>query len=508
MANHHHPHADDDDNDEEDPKDSVAANCIRFFHSLSAGAEDRCFAPVFTHQCFPGEFIPGYHPLETGGASRSTKITAHNQQQQHSSFAHAATHSLAIAIELTPGCDACTVSVDCRPLKRALEESTTDDDKKQTEDPEDPAPAAETKNSSTNQATKNSQLNINNDDGDSVELGSEDSDSEDEEDNAIQKETPPPKRLSEQEICAQLQKFLPPIIVPKASPSKDASSFQYLKTPFGTIITEYSHGDDMDFSLTVCSGKECADYHSAVQKLAPWYIESASDIDPTEDEGKAWKILYLFRKHNKNAPADSIDHPCYYYSLAGYMTLYHFESPFRKPLGGTIVRVCQALILPMYHRMGHGKRMLHAVFGICSHADNNNNIVEVNVEDPAPAFSSLRDVVDWERYQQTGRQWFVDDKRFACCHDIAKAEFFAALKESDALEITTVALTTARQIQTVHELDRLHRLQEYLQQASGKDSAANRIDDEQRELLEKRFRLMVKQRLNRQNREGSQETAQ
>ena len=257
---------------------------------------------------------------------------------------------------------------------------------------------------------------------------------------------------------------------------------------------------------------ECADYHKAVQKLATWYIESASDIDPAEEEG-AWNVLYLFRKHqndehvhnNNDDDNNQQEQSYYFYSLVGYMTLYHFHSPLRKPVGGTIVRVCQALLLPCYQRMGHGKRMLHTVFDQCrrSTADDSSGgihdtIVEVNVEDPAPAFAALRDVVDWERYQESGQTWFRE-----ACHDITDINCFAVLKDSEALPITVQALTTTRQIQTVYELDRLQRLQQHLRQTEQQHQSSSDNDNkqEQREVMEKRFRLMVKQRLNRQNRE-------
>ena len=427
--------------EEEDPKDSVAVNCIRFTVALPAASTSQqldvdrlAFAPVYTHQCFPGEYIPGYHPLTTPLST-----------VKHSSLQHAAMHRLAIDIALAPACDHCTVSLQMRPLKRSLEQDEKD-------------------------------VTTQSDNDNLTAAGKDTNDSNH-------------RCLSETEIYAQLQRFLPPIV------SKE-SSFSYLSKPVGSVVAEYSLASPaMDFCLTVCLGKECADYHKAVQKLATWYIESASDIDSAE-EGGAWKILYLFRKHNKRADNNDNKQKLYYYSLVGYMTLFHFESPLRKPVGGTIVRVCQALLLPCYQRMGHGKRMLHTVFDQCRRSFESGSIhkiVEVNVEDPAPAFAELRNVVDWERYHESGQTWFRE-----ACHDVTKSDFFAVLKDSEALPITVQALTTTRQIQTVYELDRLQRLQQHLRDMnSARDS--NSIDQELRESLEKRFRLMVKQRLNRQN---------
>jgi len=447
--------------EDEDPQDSAAARAIRFSLPCSVSAEEPTnkifFAPVFTHQCFPGEHIPGYHPAEAAAAVDAEIMTINNRKQQHSSFEHSATHRIAIGVLLAPACHACRLTVDIRPLKRgALEEASPN---------EEASPQRKRLHREGG------------DDDDEESLGSEDSESENDEDAAVEEE--PPKRLTEDEIREQLQKFLPPIM-------ESTASLNYLSAPLGKLVSEYNR-NGMDFCLALCPGRDCVDYHNCVQKLAPWYIESASDIDPMEDDGHAWKMLYLFRKHGPEE-----------YSLVGYSTLYHFDSPFRKPVGGILVRVCQAIILPPYQRMGHGKTMLHTVFDVCAAAcDDSKKIVEINVEDPAPAFSALRDVVDWERYLRAGKQWFHNDSSNSGsrCQDITDAAFFATLKESEALEITAQALTTVRQVQTVYELDRLQRLQQHLQ------STTNLGNDVARELLEKRFRLMVKQRLKNQNRE-------
>merc|ERR1712194_651158 len=96
------------------------------------------------------------------------------------------------------------------------------------------------------------------------------------------------------------------------------------------------------------------------------------------------------------------------YSLAGYITLLHVHSPFRKP-PGIIVRICQALILPPYHRAGHGSAMLHSLYA-CAESKNDAtftssfsgiDILEINVEDPAPAFVALRDFTDYQRFLST-----------------------------------------------------------------------------------------------------------
>jgi histone acetyltransferase 1 len=102
------------------------------------------------------------------------------------------------------------------------------------------------------------------------------------------------------------------------------------------------------------------------------------------------------------------------------MTLYHFTSHFRKPLPGTVLRICQVLLLPPYQRSGHGQRMLTIIHEWADGTFNHslptdlavNDIVEINVEDPAPAFIWLRNKVDYQRLNNAAynnNMWFGDN---------------------------------------------------------------------------------------------------
>jgi histone acetyltransferase 1 len=274
--------------------------------------------------------------------------------------------------------------------------------------------------------------------------------------------------------------------------------------------------------------------------------------------------------------------------LAGYVTLFHFCSPFRKPIPGTIVRICQALILPPYQRAGHGRQMLATIHRwvrgeyvaaaaaaaattttktptllptslACADADSATivaadhfaDIVEINVEDPAPAFVALRNRVDFEEFlraKKKGEPWIVavddnDDKsrRTTCSSsngggggrndDAAKSlaaaaaadsnvhdeAFFQPLTEARARSAATRAKITSRQIHIVYELDRLYYVFQLTkkhgvvfeqQQAKNDDSSSNsnRSDHDNKNILdnehlEKQFRLMVKRRLKREHKE-------
>lgn len=71
------------------------------------------------------------------------------------------------------------------------------------------------------------------------------------------------------------------------------------------------------------------------------------------------------------------------------MTLFTFRNPFV----GAKLRVCQALILPIYQGQGWGKKMLLEVY---KRTSDRVDTSEVTVEDPAPGFQFMRDAVDIE----------------------------------------------------------------------------------------------------------------
>lgn len=269
------------------------------------------------------------------------------------------------------------------------------------------------------------------------------------------------------ELQNMMEKFLPKYLL-----SGSFLKEEYLTAPPGQIHSTYER-NGQTFCISVCEGQECASFHSSVQKLAYYFIETAEDVDVGSNEA-SWKCLYLCRKHEEDK-----------FSFAGYMTLFHFSSPFRKPKSGTVLRVCQALVLPSLQRAGHGKAMLHAVF-----ATADTTVVEINCEDPAPEFQQLRLVVDYERFLEQGRVWFSQSENTTISPQ--DDGFFSPINDSTAQQLTTKALTTAKQIQMVFELDVLCRLEEYLSTAS---ELSNRTD------LEKSYRLMVKQRLRRQHQE-------
>jgi len=156
--------------------------------------------------------------------------------------------------------------------------------------------------------------------------------------------------------------------------SAAAAEGGYLPQPIGQILKTYHRkvrgavsnsntkcyvdvdSSTSEFVIALADGSDRLDhhtppstvarYHNSVQRLARWYIETADGVDVAEDGRGFWKVMYLFRRHNHNHGDDDgsgTSSSSRRLSLAGYMTLLHVHSPFRKPFPGIIVRVCQGM---------------------------------------------------------------------------------------------------------------------------------------------------------------------
>jgi len=214
-------------------------------------------------------------------------------------------------------------------------------------------------------------------------------------------------------------------------------------------------------------------------------------------------------------PTNQVVMPRYRYSLVGYMTLFCFSSPFKKPKGGIIQRVCQVVILPPYQRAGHGKKMLQAVY---DYARNSRlpslitpfqaEIVEINVEDPAPAFVALRDSVDYQLIRdncvdvlsgQDERSSFKGSITPIIPIKYLDPEYMEPLLIADATQAATIAKITPRQVQIAYEIYKLDIVLKRKAQHIKTDSTTserNESDDRKETDTEKKWNIMVKKRLN------------
>ena len=330
--------------------------------------------------------------------------------------------------------------------------------------------------------------------------------------NNIDEQLTLPKIMNESQACERILRALPDTKSSDITP-KENQNDNYLVEPFGTVLQSYTvnlQGSDTEFVLALANGQEAKTFHSQIQKLALFFIENADCVDLTSDEGGgAWDVLYCFRKHENLRPVCS-EIPCKStgYSLVGYMTLFGFYAPFHKPKGGIVLRICQALVLPPYQRQGHGKRMMRAVyehaggkFDIALRKGKENSsaaarqliareIVLVNVEDPAPGFTYMRDAIDYECFQSL----IADKEEFRSLLQSYLGDDYKSLPDADATTAASIAKITSVQIQIAYEIHKLSQMKQYSAQ-----SLQGRLS--QIEELKKKYRLMVKKRLNQLHKE-------
>jgi len=121
------------------------------------------------------------------------------------------------------------------------------------------------------------------------------------------------------------------------------------------------------------------------ENIAIWFIETADSLDFSVDR---WEAVFLFKVLKQSiSTTDQVVNIQHRYALVGYVTLFSFQNPIL----GAKLRICQALIFPNFQRQGLGHKMLITIYEL---AKSRQEVVEVTVEDPAPAFQILRDQVD------------------------------------------------------------------------------------------------------------------
>jgi histone acetyltransferase 1 len=454
----------------DEPQYSSAALC------LTLNFLDAPFRPEFTHQCVENEAFRGHQPLkqvleEAGSnflqtSSNNSKTEDDDTLLHKSHLGHSSDNKnnteLDVQITLAPSCRKCQVIIHTTQQQQQHQQQQLpqngDDNNRQAkrqklgDDTTTPSSVTDTVDTNNNGST------------------------------AAAKHNPP---FSNAEIRQSISKALPEIF--EFSWDED-----YLSEPVGSVLTEYSV-DDNTFVLALANGDDSQsitqDYHAQIQKLAIWFIENADDVNVGNTQSGFWKVLYLFQKHNPSK-----------YSLVGYITLFHFIAPFHKPTPGVILRICQALVLPPYQGQGHGKRLMQCIYDMihekyekeCYYSTQQQQqpIVQVNVEDPAPGFTALRHKVDLQ-WLTDHPEWWPSDRKNKDITD--PTIFFTALSEAQAVETSARAKITPQQVHIVNELQKLQALQHY------NDSG------DMKEELEKRFRLLVKKRLNKDHAEDMSE---
>lgn len=295
-------------------------------------------------------------------------------------------------------------------------------------------------------------------------------------------------RLSVKEIKTALQKALPPPLVSSSESNDDTlcEKSLYLSEPIGTVINEYKRketttqddGIESKYLLTLADGNcpKTTEYHNKIQKLSYWFIETAEEVDISSSENGFWKVAYLYEEKIDSSSSSSR------YNLLGYITLFFFFAPFKKPRGGYVSRICQCLIFPTYQRKGHGAWMLESLYKYFSCATSKEkDVVEINVEDPAPSFVALRDKVDLRFFLES----IVEPKDVNCSSSSVslwdeKNSEYTPLTDAKAIQLGSQLKLTHRQVQRCYEMWKLMSLNE---------------KEEESENEMKQFRIMVKKRL-------------
>lgn len=434
--------------DEKTPSPSLAASCVRLTLVNDDDEKDDderfTFRPVYTHQLFPDEVVRGYQPFPEDDV-----VDDHGETR--SSIRRRATHRLRASILLAPSCRSCRVRTETEEVRTTT--TTTNEDangdaetRALDDDDDDDAPPA---------AKRSRTVGF-------VDVATPDGAASPPSSAAVS------ARLSLDEIVAALRRALPPVVVY----DDDAVDVEHdrLTAPIGEVVERYRvEGDEHEYVVSIADGGAAAAYHRAVQNLALWFVETAEPVDIDRvDNGGYWRVLYLFRASSeqpreKNNDAETTTT---HYSFVGYCTLYHFRAPFRRPTPGTVARICQILVLPPFQRAGHGRRLVERAYDA---ARDDDDVVEINVEDPSPAFARLRDAIDAERLAAADPSDDDDD---------------VAATERRTTELAAALGVTRTQVARAREIRRLRRL-------VGDDGDPTVADDAR----ERTFRIAVKKRL-------------
>ena len=203
------------------------------------------------------------------------------------------------------------------------------------------------------------------------------------------------------------------------------------------------------------------EFHERLQIFLLFYIESSNYIDSSDP---IWQIILLFQKRAlKNKTT---------YCIVGYTTVYSF---FSYP-SFTKLRLSQILIIPPYQRRGHGKYLLTQVY---ENAKSNENIIEVNIEDPSPGFQRLRDTVDLQLCIENDYFQSTNKKKKAIDSHLDSWDPNSAFVK----EIKKNLKITEKQILRCYDIFKLKNL------------------DREDEVEYKKYRLEIKSRLSIQHRE-------
>ncbi|CEM11299.1 unnamed protein product [Vitrella brassicaformis CCMP3155] len=169
--------------------------------------------------------------------------------------------------------------------------------------------------------------------------------------------------------------------------------FQPPGKPVGVLRHTAGAGDEqIEIEVRRCTfaDSEFKSLHRRMEWFFHWFIDGASKID---HDGR-WHVYVAYKR-----PPGGVDYPSHSrkpkpgassgrpacLSLCGLATAYTFPS-----LSSSRRRLSQFLIFPHYQRKGVGLDLLQLIY---QQTLDDPHVCEMDVEDPAPAFVQLRDVV-------------------------------------------------------------------------------------------------------------------
>lgn len=198
-----------------------------------------------------------------------------------------------------------------------------------------------------------------------------------------EKDADPPEAL-----VRLLRPSLPPVTFDRAQFRENGLKSIQSFVPPGRLVEAYSSGSS-HFEIYSCALQHpnMKSLYERLQTLALWFIEGADFIDLEDDK---WTIFTLYEKQSSSSSSSGNGQ----YRVAGYISRYTFITPIIRGTNGSQPlshRICQVLLLPPYQRQGHASRIVSLIM---KEARDTPSVYNVTVEDPVPAFSRLRTIVD------------------------------------------------------------------------------------------------------------------
>ena len=138
----------------------------------------------------------------------------------------------------------------------------------------------------------------------------------------------------------------------------------------GNKIYEFKAGED-SFELWLASYKDpgASLLLSRAEQVSKWFIETSDAVNFEDDR---WQCLFIMRRRHSTSSSSSSRQKSFL-SIAGYFTLFRFNNPTL----GSLLRVCQALVLPHLQGLGLGRETLLAIYRM---ARDSTDVAKVTVE--------------------------------------------------------------------------------------------------------------------------------